>query len=223
MTPPSVVLFDLDGTLSDSAPGIIAALRHAFAVNGLAPLDERSERALLGPPFYESLPPLIGADAVPAVIAAYRSFYGAGAMYDTTLFPGVGAVLTALSRAGVRLAVATSKPEAYALPIVERLGVRELFDTVAGDDLDGSLRTKALVIGKVLARLGFPDPGAIVMVGDRAHDVEGARAHGIETVAVSWGYAMPGELAAARPAAICADALELAAVLGVERIDAEAT
>jgi phosphoglycolate phosphatase len=123
----------------------------------------------------------------------------------------------------VRLAVATSKPEAYALPIVERLGVRELFDTVAGDDLDGSLRTKALVIGKVLARLGFPDPGAIVMVGDRAHDVEGARAHGIETVAVSWGYAMPGELAAARPAAICADALELAAVLGVERIDAEAT
>ena len=110
-----VVLFDLDGTLSDSAAGILASLRHAFAVNGLPPLSAEVERAILGPPFYESLPPLIGDVALPAVIAAYRAHYGAGAMFDTTVYEGVVDVLATLHATGVRMAVATSKPEHYAV------------------------------------------------------------------------------------------------------------
>ena len=209
------VLFDLDGTLSDSAPGILAALRHAFDVNGLARLDPVTERAILGPPFYESLPPLVGADKVAGVIAAYREHYGQGAMFDTQAFEGVAGVLAALRSAGVRLAVATSKPEHYALPIVEHLGLAEYFEIVGGDELDGSRGTKALVIGRVLQRLGNPDPTAVVMVGDRSHDVEGARVHGIDCAAVAWGYAMPGELEAADPAAICARPADLASALGI--------
>src|SRR5256885_48240 len=102
------VLFDLDGTLSDSAPGILASLRHAFDTVGLARLDPAVERGLLGPPFYESLPPLVGADAVPAVIAAYRAYYGRQGMYETVPYDGIADVLAGLVAAGVRLAVATS-------------------------------------------------------------------------------------------------------------------
>lgn len=219
----SVILFDLDGTLSDSAPGILGSLRHAFDVNGLPRLDPQTERALLGPPFYESLPPLIGEAALPDVIAAYRDDYGRSGMYRTSVYPGVRAVLEGLRASGVRMAVATSKPEAYAVPIVEYLGLTEFFETVGGDELDGSLRTKALVIGKVLARLGQPDPVDTLMVGDRVHDVDGARAHGIATVAVGWGYATPGELVAAQPLTICATPADLAEVLGVDGADAEAS
>ncbi len=215
MPPPTVVLFDLDGTLSDSAPGILAALRHAFELHGIAPLDERAERALLGPPFYESLPPIVGADRLRSVIDAYRSRYDT-TMYDTAVFPGVAQLVAALAADGRRLAVATSKPEFYATPIVEHLGLLPFFETVGGDSRDGALPTKALVIEQVLQRLGDPDPAEVVMVGDRSHDVIGARAHGIDCVAVSWGYAVDGELEAARPAAVVHTARQLADVLGVD-------
>lgn len=215
-----IVLFDLDGTLSDSASGILAALRHAFAVNGLPPLDPRTEREILGPPFYESLPPIIGEDRLLPVIESYRAYY-AEAMYDSTAFPGVAELLSALHRDGRRLAVATSKPEHYAVPIVEHLGLDGYFATIGGDELDGSLRTKALVIGKVLARLGDPDPAGIVMVGDRSHDIVGAREHGIDSIGVRWGYGMLGELEEARPAHICSTPDEVAKLLGVN-VDARA-
>jgi phosphoglycolate phosphatase len=209
-----VVLFDLDGTVSDSAASILRSLRQAFAAIGLAPLDPSVERGLLGPPFYESLPPLIGQHNLWPVIESYREHY-ATAMFDTTVFPGVAALLETLHEHGRRLAIATSKPEHYARPIVEHLGLEPLFETIGGDELDGSLRSKALVIEKVLSRLGRPDPADIVMVGDREHDVAGARAHGIDTIAVQWGYALPGELEAAAATAICATPSELAAALGV--------
>jgi phosphoglycolate phosphatase len=211
-----VVLFDLDGTLSDSAPGILGALRHAFAVNGLPPLDPTTERVLLGPPFYESLPPLIGGEEkLPAVIDAYRERYGAEGMYDTSAYDGVRDVLAVLHASGVRLAVATSKPEHYAKPIVEHLGLGGFFETVGGDELDGSLRTKALVIDKVLGRLDAPDPADVLMVGDRAHDVLGAREHGIRCIGAGWGYGLPGELERAGADPVCAEPRDLLPALGL--------
>ncbi len=211
---PGVVLFDLDGTLSDSAPGILAALRHAFAINGLPPLDAVTERNLLGPPFYESLPPLIGGeDRLPAVIAAYREHYGNGGMYDTSVYAGIRDTLSAAREAGQRLAVATSKPEYFAVPIVDHLGLSQFFETVGGDDADGSLPTKALVIEKVLARLDQPPIETVVMIGDRAHDVIGARAHGIRCIGAGWGYATPGELDRAGATPICYSATQLPGAL----------
>ena len=212
---PAIVLFDLDGTLSDSAPGILAALRHAFSVHGLPPMDPTTEQAILGPPFYESLPPIVGEDLLWPVIDSYREYY-ATAMFTATAFPGVADLLAALHRDGRRLAVATSKPEHYAVPIVEHLGLAQYFETIGGDELDGSLRTKALVLGKVLNRLGDPDPATAVMIGDRMHDIEGAREHGIDAIGVRWGYGLPGELEAARPAYLCTTADEVARLLGVD-------
>jgi phosphoglycolate phosphatase len=210
------VLFDLDGTLSDSAPGILAALRYAFAANGLEPLDAHAERDLLGPPFYESLPPLIGGEEnLPAVIDAYRRHYGDGGMFHTSPYPGIADVVEYLAGSGVTLAVATSKPEDYAVPIVEHLGLARYFATIGGDELDGSLGTKALVIEKVLGRLGVPPSADVVMVGDRAHDVIGARAHGLRCVGAGWGYGMPGELERAGADPVCAAPSDLLPALGL--------
>ena len=211
------VLFDLDGTLSDSAPGILAALRHAFAENGVSPLDDDTARTLLGPPFYTSLPPYLPAGVeLWDVIDSYRAFYRAGAMYDTTAYPGIADALAAVREAGATMAVATSKPEAQAVPILERLGFADFFVTVGGDLDDGSRGTKALVVQEVLRRLGDPSPDTVLMVGDREHDVLGARAFGIETVGAGWGYGAPGELEAAGARHVCGTPAELPAALGLD-------
>jgi phosphoglycolate phosphatase len=106
-------------------------------------------------------------------------------------------VLADLRARDIALAVATSKPEAFAVPIVEHLGIAEYFTTVGGDALDGSRDTKAKVIASVLDRLGSPDPAHVLMLGDRSHDIDGARAHGIDCLGAGWGYGHPGELDAA--------------------------
>jgi phosphoglycolate phosphatase len=211
---PAVALFDLDGTLSDSAPGMLHSLRLAFAELGIPPLDHDQEIALLGPPFYDTLPPYVGADRVADVIAAYRRHYSdGGGMLVTSAYTGVADLLAGLRAQGVRLAVATSKPEQYAPAIVAHLGLGEYFDNVSGDDLAGTRRTKALVIAQALTSLGSPDPDTVIMVGDRLHDVNGARVHGISTLGAGWGYGAPGELEQAGAQAVFAQPSDLAAYL----------
>jgi phosphoglycolate phosphatase len=210
------VLFDLDGTLSDSAPGILGSLRKSFAEAGLDWVDEVTARSLLGPPFWHSLPPLVGEDRVPAVVESYRRHYvDDAAMFDTTRYDGVLEVLTELTDRGVRLAVATSKPELYAIQIVAHLGLAEFFETVGGDTLDGGRDSKALVVGEVLSRLGNPDPATVLMVGDRSHDVLGASAHGVGCAGALWGYGTAEELSAAGALRLCSRPAEVLQLAGL--------
>ncbi|MHA3701425.1 HAD hydrolase-like protein [Jatrophihabitans sp. YIM 134969] len=210
----STVLFDLDGTLSESAPSIIGAMRKAFADLGIPQLDAATEQSLIGPPWTYTLPPLIGGHDVSDVIAAYRRHYvDGGMMYETNLYPGVTDILDLARDLGCTLAVATSKPEAYAVPIVERLGLAPYFATVCGDGLHYERDTKALVIAEALQRLGNPPTDRVLMVGDRKHDVEGALAHGIDCIGVAWGYAPPGELEEAGAVWVWPDAADALATL----------
>lgn len=210
------VLFDLDGTLSDSAPGILASLRASFAEAGLDWVDADTARSLLGPPFWHSLPPLVGQERVEQVVTAYRRHYVEdGAMFDTSCYDGVAEALAALSRQGYRLAVATSKPEPHAGRIVAHLGLDRYFTTVCGDTLDGGRDSKALVVGEVLRRLGTPDPDTVLMVGDRSHDVLGAAAHGVDCAGALWGYGSATELTAAGALRLCASPAEVLALLAV--------
>jgi phosphoglycolate phosphatase len=206
------VLFDLDGTLSDSSSGIIGSLRLAFDEVGVPRLTPEQEWSLLGPPFNIGLPPFIGEDVTPAVVAAYRRHYAQG-MYDTKKYEGIDELLDGLREAGIRLAVATSKPEPSANPIVAHLGLTEYFETIGGDDLTYGRGTKALVVGEVLDRLGHPDPATVLMIGDRSHDVLGAAVHGIATHGAGWGYGAPGELAAAGAVAVHAHPMDLGTAL----------
>lgn len=200
----SIVLFDLDGTLSDSAQSILTSLRHAFAAFGLPPPDADLERTVLGPPFAEVLPPYLGPVPVSEFTAEYRAHYHAGGMFDTSCYHGIAQMLAGLRECGVRMAVATSKPEYSAVPIVEHLGLAGFFETVGGDTAAGARPSKACVIAEVLVRLGRPDPDTVLMVGDRSHDVVGARAHGIACAGAGWGYGLPGELRAAGADPVCA-------------------
>jgi phosphoglycolate phosphatase len=210
------VLFDLDGTLSDSAPGILGALRASFAEAGLDWVDAETARSLLGPPFWHSLPPLVGEHLLAQVVSAYRRHYVIdGAMFDTSCYDGVLEVVQELAAGEYRLAVATSKPEPHAEQIVAYLGLAEFFVTVCGDTVDGARDSKALVVGEALRRLGGPDPSRVLMVGDRSHDVLGAAAHGLDCAGALWGYGTATELTAAGALRLCAKPAEVLELLSL--------
>lgn len=209
----STVLFDLDGTLSDSAPGILSSLRKAFEQLQVPWPEEPVARSLLGPPFWHTLPPLVGAARTAEAIDVYRRHYvEGGGMYDTARYDGVLELLTALRERGLTLAVATSKPEVHAATIVEHLGLGPFFSFVCGDTLDGARDSKALVITEALRRLA-PGPDEVLMVGDRSHDVLGAAANGLPSVGVLWGYGNETELITAGATAIIDKPLELLGIL----------
>ncbi len=209
----TTVLFDLDGTISDSAPGILGSMQAAFAEHDIDWLDDATARSLVGPPLRVSLPPLVGADRLESVIASYRQRYETqGGLLNASLYDGIVELLTRLHGRGLCLAVATSKRESLAVEILSVLGVSSWFTVIGGDTLDGARGSKALVVGDVLTRLGSPPPDRVVMVGDRQHDVIGAAVHGVACVGALWGYGDREELEAAGAWAVCdqpTDLLEL--------------
>jgi phosphoglycolate phosphatase len=153
------------------------------------------------------------------VLAAYRRIYADAGIRECLPFDGIDTLLRELAGAGVTLAVATSKAQVYAEKIVEYRGWTELFATVGGDTLDAARPTKADVVGEVLRRLGGPTDA--IMVGDRLHDVDGARVHGLGCLGVGWGYAAPGELEEAGALAVYPDPATLGAAL--RRLDSATT
>lgn len=201
------VLLDLDGTLVDSASLITEHLAAALTEVGVPVSDPATLRWLVGPPFETALPELglTGPQTV-AAIARYRETYGAVASTTTPIYPGIPDLIADLRGAGLRLAVATSKPEPLARAIVAGVGLAEHMELVGGSDHAGGRMGKAAVVGSVLKRLGLdPTREPVVMVGDRHHDVDGAAAHHVPTIGVAWGYAEPGELHGAR---LVADTLQ---------------
>jgi phosphoglycolate phosphatase len=199
-----LVLFDLDGTLVDSAPGIHASVRVAIAGLGLSEPTPAQLRAMVGPPLQDGFALVFGLSetAVDRAIAAYRAHYSAGAMLDAPPYAGIPELLVRLRSDGATLAVATSKPETFALAILEHAGLLGEFASVHGATLDGAVRHKDQVVGAALAR--HPAGTAPVLVGDRAQDVLGAAAHGLPCIGAGWGPAEDGELETAGAAAIAA-------------------
>jgi phosphoglycolate phosphatase len=181
-------------------------------------VDDATARTLLGPPFWHSLPPLVGADKLDAVVDSYRKHYVDGrALFKTRRYDGVLDVVQALASMPLRLAVATSKPEPHAIEIVEHLGLLPYFETVGGDTLDGARDSKAAVVAEVLQRLGAPDPALVLMVGDRSHDVLGSAAHGVHCAGALWGYGSRTELVEAGARYLCERPEDL---LSVPELDA---
>jgi Predicted phosphatases len=191
------VLFDLDGTLTDSASGITASLAATFVELGRPVPDEDALLAYVGPPLLDSLQRLAGMteDEAHTAIEIYRRYANDNDLQDNAVIPGIVGVLKDLQTAGIPTAVATSKPESRAIRILEHFGLAEYFTVIAGASDDESRSAKADVIAYALARLGAEgaDLEHVVMVGDRSHDVVGATANGIPTIVVEWGYGSPAE------------------------------
>lgn len=200
----TTVLLDLDGTLTDSAPGILAGVRHALAVVGAAPPSPEVLRGVIGPPLRDTFATRLGLEPEQAerALAAYLRRYDERGWAENAVYPGVPALLGALQGAGLRMAVATSKNEQFAGRIVEHFGLAPYVELVAGASDDGSRRAKADVVERALRGLGLEPvrggtPG-VVMVGDREPDVDGAGVWGIPTALVGWGYGSVAEHARAR-------------------------
>ena len=184
---PQLVIFDLDGTLTDSAEGIVASFRHALAEIGAEVPDGDLAARVVGPPMHHTLESMGLGDRVDEAVAAYRADYTSRGWAMNRLFDGIPRLLTDLRTAGVRLAVATSKAEPTARRILDHFGLADHFEVIAGASPDGVRADKADVVAHALGQLE-PLPPRVLMVGDRSHDVHGASHHGIGTVVVEWGY-----------------------------------
>lgn len=214
-TRPELVIFDLDGTLTDSAQGIVSSFRHALGSVGAAVPEGDLASMIVGPPMHHTLQRLGLGDRTDEAIAAYRADYVVRGWAMNRVFDGIPALLADLRAAGVRLAVATSKAEPTAQRILAHFGLAGCFEVIAGASVDGTRARKVDVVAHALARLGSV-PERTLMVGDRSHDVEGAAAHGIDTVVVGWGYGKGDfDEPDAAPAAHVATVAELREVLGV--------
>lgn len=214
---PQLVIFDLDGTLTDSARGIVSSFRHALDQVGAQVPDDRDLAGMLvGPPMHHTLRGIGLGEKADAAIAAYRADYTARGWVLNEVFDEIPEMLADLRAAGVRLAVATSKAEPVAWTILAHFGLDGHFEVIGGASLDGVRATKADVVAHVLSQLD-PLPEHVLMVGDRAHDVQGASHHGIDTVLVEWGYGGSDfdDPAVERPVAQVATVAALREVLGV--------
>ena len=213
----SAVLFDLDGTIVDSAPGITATLHYTLDHLGLPVQTPAELLRWVGPPILDSFRDYghLDEDESRYALAVYREKYAAEGVFDATPYPGVLDVLRAVRAAGVPLSLATSKPESLAKLILHDLGVADCFTEITGASEDEVRSKKADVVEEALRRLRADgaDLSNVVMVGDRIHDVEGAAAHDVPTIFVSWGYGTPEEAEGALLTAATAE--ELRGELGV--------
>src|SRR3954468_7507541 len=216
-----LVLFDLDGTLVDSSPGIHASVRVATADLGRPAPPPAHLGAMGGPPLQDGFAVvfgLAGAD-VDRAVAAYRAHYAAGAMLEAPPYDGIPDLLDALLADGATLAVTTSKPEPFAVRILAHVGLLDRFASVHGATLDGAVRHKEQVVAAALAR--HPDGAGAVLVGDRAQDVLGAAAQGLPCIGAGWGPAEDGELERAGAASVAATPADVVDALAeIERIRA---
>lgn len=207
------VLFDLDGTLTDPEEGITGSFRKAMAGVGRPLADDEDLRWVIGPTLAESLDRLgLPDEHHQTVIDAYRGHLRAEGLYQADLIAGVTEVLDGLRADGVRLALASAKMIEMGEATLRHFGLLDRFELVAGCLPDGAVRTKGQIVGDALAGLGGPDPRRVAMVGDRRHDIDGAREHGVLAIAVAWGFAEPGELDRCAPDHVVetpADLLEL--------------
>jgi phosphoglycolate phosphatase len=209
------VFFDLDGTLTDSRDGILRCIKHALAAVGRTPPGDAVLERTIGLPLRGVLADLIG-DAgnglADAALAAYRERYRTVGMYENSLYDGVPGCLEALRGTGRSLYVVTAKVRQFAEQILEHFAIRSHFAAVYGPDLHGEAARKVRLIAQALAGEGL-HPRDVVMVGDRAEDIEGARVNGLPAVAVAWGYGPRDELVAASPDLIVEDLEALGAAL----------
>ena len=211
----AVILFDLDGTITDPGQGIANAARHALASAGIAEDDPARLRRFIGPPLSRSFPEFYGMDeaTTAACVGAFRSYYAENGLHENTLYPGMGELLRELHAAGRTLLVATSKPEQFARHILESFDLARYFAFIGGSTMDESRVEKPHVIAHSLAGAGIADTGRCLMIGDRRHDVEGAAVHGIPCVGVLYGYGSCEELSSAGAAAIAEDLPALRRIL----------
>lgn len=197
------VFFDLDGTLTDSGPGIMKGVWYALQQNNMTDNFEEL-RVFIGPPLIDAFMERYGVsrDLATKMLADYRVYYNDKGIFENSVYEGIPELLKRLKEAGKGLIVATSKPEVMALRVLEHFDLTQYFTVIRGATLDGKLNEKKDIIRVALQDAGITDSGDVIMVGDRKFDVIGAADLGMECIGVTYGYGSAEELNSAGAAAL---------------------
>lgn len=190
--------FDLDGTVTNSAPGITHSVQYALKKSGIQPPPQSQLLGFVGPPLVWSFSHFFGMSRKESLQAVdyYREYYRAGGMLECEVYSGIPELLRELNARGVVCVLATCKPHVYATPILEHFDLAKYFSFVSGPELDGTRNEKHEVIAYTMEHLQLSDPKKILMIGDRDNDVLGAAHHGIPCAGVLWGFGDREELTA---------------------------
>ena len=189
------ILFDLDGTLTDPYEGITKSVQRALLYFGCEVSDRRELKKFIGPPLrgsfmrYYSIPE----DQVERAVEEYRKYFSVTGLFENEIYDGISELLAELCESGVRVLLATSKPEPFARRITKYFNIDKYFFEQCGSDFEGKHETKAQVVARALSVCGV-DRSDVLMVGDRMHDVKGAKENGIDCAGVLWGYGDRAEL-----------------------------
>lgn len=196
-----IILFDLDGTLTDPKIGITKSVQYALGKMGIVENDLDKLTPFIGPPLTASFKEFydMNDDEVQQAIEYYRERFSKVGLYENIVYEGMKELLEELQNQGKTMFVATSKPTVFSIKILEHFGLLHFFKAVIGSELDGTRVEKSHVIEFVLSKIDGYDPSKIIMVGDRKYDVLGAQENGIAVIGVSYGYGSYGELQAAKP------------------------
>ena len=200
-----VLLFDLDGTLTESAPGIISSIIYTLEYFDLPVPPREKMFNYIGPTLTESFLQLCGFDSDKAAeaVGVYRQYLSEKGMYENSVYDGIPALLDRLHGAGYRLGVATSKQEGISRRILEHFGLIDRFEFVAGSTMDESRSSKEDVIRWAMENMNVADPQDVYMIGDTKYDINGAKAAGVRSIGVLYGYGTEAELREAGADHIC--------------------
>jgi len=195
------LLFDLDGTLTDSEEGIINALTYALDRADIPENDTCKLRSFIGSPLLKTLQDVYGIsnERAEKIASDYRSYYAEKGIFENRLYPGIPELLSDLKKAGKRLILATSKRTTGARQVLDIFNLNEYFDLVVGGSPDGKISEKGEVIRHVFSKTGDEIKKNAVMIGDRKYDILGARENGVDSIAVMFGYATKEEIDKAKP------------------------
>ena len=182
------VIFDLDGTLADTSPGIIESVQHTVQTMGLPALSEAQLRAFIGPPLRHSFAEQCGCTPQEAqqAVTVFRAHYQDGAVFHAALYPGIAELCAELKASGFRMAVATNKPDRFASALVRRFGLDGLLDPVCGADEEGRLKKADLI--RMCMNGMQASCEETVLIGDTENDAEGAEQAGVQFLAVTYGF-----------------------------------
>ena len=201
------ILFDLDGTITDSALGITNSVKYALIKSGAEIPPYETLCKFIGPPLLDGFRDICGfeTEKAKAAVKYYREYYETTGLFENEVYGGIPELLDKLKKAGKTVILATSKPEKFAKIILEHFNLSRYFDFAAGATLDETRSNKDTVIAYALSECNITDKSRAIMVGDRHHDIDGARINGISSVGVLYGFGDRKELETAGADFIAAD------------------
>jgi len=209
------ILFDLDGTLTDSSPGIVNSILFALNKMGIQENDEQKLRSYIGPSLSSTFKNNYFPEKVDQkqAIKYYREYFSTKGIFENSLYPDALQLLDVIKSVDYKIALATAKPTYFANIILKHFHIDQYFDAVVGSHLTGTRTDKKEIIHEVSDQLGLPDPKTCTMIGDREYDILGGKHHKMQTIGVSYGYAKDKELHNVQPDYIVHAPLEIAKII----------